>query len=91
MMLVWMVLFLKKLANSVINVEPGVEHAEAGEQRQQQISMPNEQARRPYHALARENAEALNAFLTRDLPVVTHQLQQTIELMNQLIQRQLNN
>jgi hypothetical protein len=72
-------------------VEPGVDHAEAAEQRQRQIPMPNEQARPPYHALARENAEALNAFLTRDLPVVTHQLQQTMELMNQLIQRQLNN
>jgi hypothetical protein len=39
--------------------------------------------RRPYHALARENAEALNALLTR--------LQQTMELMNQLIRRQLDN
>jgi hypothetical protein len=71
--------------------EHGVDPAEADEQRQRQIPVPNEPARRPYHALARENAEALNAFLTRDLPVVTHQLQQTMELMDQLIQRQLNN
>ena len=27
--------------------------------------------RRPYHALARENAEALNALLTREIPVMT--------------------
>ena len=46
--------------------------------------------RRPYHALARENAEALNAFLTREIPVMTQQLQQTMELMNQLIRRQLD-
>ncbi|CAB4008319.1 Hypothetical predicted protein, partial [Paramuricea clavata] len=71
--------------------EHGVDPAEADEQRQRQIPVPNKPARRPCHALARENAEALNAFLTRDLPVVTHQLQQTMELMNQLIQRQLNN
>ena len=47
--------------------------------------------RRPYHALARENAEALNALLTREIPVMTQQLQQTMELMNQLIRRQLDN
>lgn len=47
--------------------------------------------RRPYHALARENAEALNALLTREVPVLTQQLQQTMELMNQLIRRQLDN
>ena len=40
------------------------------------------------HALARENAEALNALLTREIPVMTQQLQQTMELMNQLIRRQ---
>ena len=47
--------------------------------------------RRPYHALARENAEALNALLTREVPAMTQQLQQTMELMNQLIRRQLDN
>ena len=47
--------------------------------------------RRPYHVLARENAEALNALLTREVPVMTQQLQQTMELMNQLIWRQLDN
>lgn len=30
--------------------------------------------RRPYHALARENAEALNSLLTREIPVLTQQL-----------------
>ena len=51
----------------------------------------NDGERRPYHALARENAEALNALLTREIPVMTQQLQQTMELMNQLIRRQLDN
>jgi hypothetical protein len=41
---------------------------------------PVAQGRRPYHALARENAEALNVMLTRDLPLLTQQLQQTMEL-----------
>ena len=50
----------------------------------------NGRERRPYHALARENAEALNALLTREIPVLTQQLQQTMELMNQLIRRQLD-
>lgn len=75
--------------------EHGLDPGQADEQRQdrqRQIPVPNQPGRRPYHALAKENAEALNAFLTRDLPVVTHQLQQTMELMNQLIQlRQLDN
>ena len=47
------------------------------------------QGRRPYHALARENAEALNVMLTRDLPLLTQQLQQTMELTNELIRRRL--
>ena len=47
--------------------------------------------RRPYHALARENAESLNALLTQEIPVITQQLQHTMELMNQLIRRQLDN
>ena len=50
----------------------------------------NGRERRPYHALARENAEALNALLTREIPVLTQQLQQTMEPMNQLIRRQLD-
>ncbi len=41
--------------------------------------------RRPYHALARENAEALNVLLTHEIPVMTQQLQQTMELVNQSI------
>ncbi|CAB3986887.1 Hypothetical predicted protein [Paramuricea clavata] len=51
----------------------------------------NDGERRPYHALARENAEALNELLTREIPVMTQQLQQTMELMNQLIRPQLDN
>ncbi|CAB4038332.1 Hypothetical predicted protein, partial [Paramuricea clavata] len=47
----------------------------------------NGEERHPYHALARENAEALNALLNREIPVMTQQLQQTMELMNQLIRR----
>ena len=50
----------------------------------------NRRERRPYHALARENAEALDALLTREIPVLTQQLQQTMELMKQLIRRQLD-
>ncbi len=50
---------------------------------------PVAQGRRPYHALARENAEALNVLLTRDLPVLTQQLQQTMELTNELLRRRL--
>ena len=46
--------------------------------------------RRPYHKIARENAEALNALLTRELPQLTNQLQYAMEQMNQLIQRQLD-
>ena len=53
--------------------------------------MPQIQARRPYHALARENAEALNLFLTRDLLVITHQMQQTMERLDELIRRQMEN
>ena len=55
------------------------------------IHVPNVEGRRPYHALARENAEALNLFLTRDLPVITHQLQETMERLDQLIRRQMEN
>ena len=59
---------------------------------QHQIPVSNGQGRRrPYHALAQKNAEALNVLLTREIPVLTHQIQQTTELMNQLIQRQLGN
>ena len=50
---------------------------------------PVAQGRRPYHALARENAEALNVMLTRDLPLLTQQLQQTMELTNELLRRRL--
>ncbi len=50
---------------------------------------PVAQGRHPYHALARENAEALNVLLTRDLPVLTQQLQQTMELTNELLRRHL--
>ncbi|XP_028416826.1 uncharacterized protein LOC114541033 [Dendronephthya gigantea] len=35
--------------------------------------------RRSYHALPRENAEALNILLTRDLPVLSNQMQSAIE------------
>ena len=63
-----------------------------GRVEQNRMQVPNQQVgRRPYHTLARENAEALNALLTREIPVLTHQLQQTMQLMNQLIQRQLDN
>ena len=55
------------------------------------IHVPNVEGRRPYHALARENTEALNLFLTRDLPVITHQLQETMERLDQLIRRQMEN
>ena len=37
-----------------------------------------------YHVLADENAEALNVLLTREVPVLMQQRQQTIELVNQL-------
>ena len=59
----------------------------------QQIPVPVSAAgeRRPYHALARENAEALNRLLSREVPILTQQLQNTMELMNQLIRRQLDN
>ena len=56
------------------------------------IPVPNARAgMRPYHEIARENAEALNVLLTREMPQLTNQLQYTMEQMNQLIQRQLNN
>ena len=56
------------------------------------IPVPNGRAgRRPYHEIARENAEALNVLLTRELLQLTNQLQYTMEQMNQLIQRQLDN
>ena len=55
------------------------------------VPVPGVGERRPYHALARENAEALNRLLTREVPILTQQLQNTMELMNQLIRRQLNN
>ena len=47
--------------------------------------------RRPYHEIARENAEVLDVLLTRELPQITNQLQYTMEQMNQLIQCQLDN
>ena len=63
-----------------------------GRAEQQRMQVPNEQGgRRPYHTLARENAEALNVLLTREIPVLTHQLEQIMQLMNQLIRRQLDN
>ena len=46
--------------------------------------------RRPYQALARENADGLNVLLTRQIPALTQQIQHTTNLMNQLIQRQLD-
>ena len=55
------------------------------------IHVPQIQGRRPYHAPARENAEALNLFLTRDLPVITHQMQETMERLDQLIRQQMEN
>ena len=55
------------------------------------VPVPGVGERRPYHAPARENAEALNRLLTREVPILTQQLQNTMELMNQLIRRQLNN
>ena len=56
------------------------------------IPVPNGRARRrPYHEIARENAEALNVLLTREIPQLTNQLQYTMGQMNQLIQRQLDN
>ena len=54
------------------------------------IHVPQIEGRRPYHALARENAEAFNLFLTRDLPVITHQME-TLERLDQLIRRQMEN
>ncbi len=45
----------------------------------------------PINALARENAEALNVLLTRDLPVLTNQMQQAIEQLNELMRRQMEN
>ena len=57
-----------------------------GHAEQQRMQVVNEQGvRRPYHTLPRENAEALNALLTREIPVLTHQLEQTMQLTNQLI------
>ena len=48
-------------------VQPPVDNA---------IPVPNGRAgRRPYHEIARENAEALNVLLTRELPQLTNQLQ----------------
>ena len=56
------------------------------------IPVPNGRVgRRPYHEIARENAEALNVLLTREIPQLSNQLQHTMEQMNQLIQRQLDN
>ena len=55
------------------------------------IHVPQIQGRRPYHALARENAEALNLFLTRDVPGITHQMQETMERLDQLIRPQMEN
>ena len=40
---------------------------------------PVGQGRRVYHPLAWENTEALNVLPTRELPVLTQQLQQTME------------
>ncbi len=58
----------------------------------QNIPVPPVQAgRRPIYALARENAEALNVLLTRDLPVLTNQMQQAIEQLNELMRRQMEN
>ncbi len=68
------------------------EREELRQQEDQRIPLPNARGgRRPYHVLARENAEALNALLTRDIPVLTDQLRETMDLMNQLVRRQLNN
>ena len=59
---------------------------------QHEIPVPNlRNGRRPYHEPARENAEALNVLLTREIPALTNQLQRTMDLMNQLIRRQLDN
>ena len=58
----------------------------------QNIPVPPAQGgRRPYHALARENAEALNVLLTRDLPVLTNQMQNAIGQLSELIRRQMEN
>ena len=40
--------------------------------------------RRPYYVLTGGNAGALKAVLTREVPVLTQQLKQTMELVNQL-------
>ena len=50
---------------------------------------PVPRGRRAYHALARESAEALNVLLTRELPVLTQQFQQTMELTNEFLRRRL--
>ena len=57
------------------------------------ISVPAGNARemRPYPALARENTEALNIVLTRAIPVMAEQLQQTVGLINEQISQQLDN
>ena len=48
----------------------------------------NGRERHPYHALARDNAEALNVLLTCEIPVMMQQ--QAMELMNQLIRQRLD-
>ena len=48
-------------------------------------------SRRPhYHALARDNAEVLNALLTRDIPAMNNQMNHTLGMLNELIRRQLD-
>ena len=37
------------------------------------------------------DGRALNLFLTRELPVITHQMQQTMERLDELIRRQMEN
>ena len=78
--------------------QPGNGQMDGGENRglngmvAQAIPVPQVQAERhPYHALARENAEALNVLLTRDVPILTNQMQQNIQLLDTLIRRQLDN
>ena len=55
------------------------------------ILVPGAGERRPYHELARVNAEALNRLLPQEVPILTRKLQNTMELMDQLMRRQLNN
>ena len=60
-------------------------HANQHKNRVRAQNIPVPQVRRLYHTLARENAEVLNVLLTRDMPVLSRAMQQTIERLDVLI------